>query len=96
MLDVMKYYKHLVESMEEKEEKIERRVPKGYVPVIVGVEDECSEKFLMQVEFLRDPRITGLLDMAAGEFGYRQQGVLRIPCDAEYFRQVVALVAKHR
>ncbi|KAH7679171.1 Small auxin-up RNA protein [Dioscorea alata] len=72
------------------------RARKGYVAVIVGVEDECSEKFLMQVEFLRDPRIAELLEMAAGEFGYRQQGILRIPCDAEYFRQVVAMVAKHR
>ncbi|KAH7679185.1 Small auxin-up RNA protein [Dioscorea alata] len=72
------------------------RARKGCIPVIVGEEDECSEKFLMQVELLSDPRIAALLEMAAGEFGYRQQGILRIPCHAEYFQQVVAMVAKHR
>ncbi|KAH7654451.1 Small auxin-up RNA protein [Dioscorea alata] len=66
------------------------RAPKGYVPVIVGaVGDGCNtERILVKVEELKDPRMVGLLQMAAQEFGYHQQGVLRIPCDPHCFRQL--------
>ncbi|KAJ0980780.1 hypothetical protein J5N97_009035 [Dioscorea zingiberensis] len=87
-------YERLVEKDDER--CSDGRAPKGCVPVLVGEEDECVERFLMQVKLLRDPRITALLEMTAGEFGYRQQGILRIPCDAEYFRQVLRMLAKAR
>jgi SAUR family protein len=41
---------------------------------------------------LREPCMEGLLEMAAQQFGYGQQGVLRIPCDARQFHQMMVSV----
>ncbi|PKA57021.1 Auxin-induced protein X10A [Apostasia shenzhenica] len=67
-------------------------VPKGYVPVLVGTStagEEEMKRFLLHVRLLKDPCIGALLEMAAEEFGFRQDGVLRIPCGVEHFRQTV-------
>ncbi|KAK1303550.1 hypothetical protein QJS10_CPB11g01542 [Acorus calamus] len=61
--------------------------PKGYVPVLVGVEN--TKRFLVRVERFRLPCMVALLDMAAREFGHRQGGILKIPCDTDYFERVV-------
>ncbi|URE30996.1 hypothetical protein MUK42_06512 [Musa troglodytarum] len=34
--------------------------------------------------------------MASQEFGYKQKGVLRIPCDAQQFRRVLEVIAEIR
>ncbi|KAK1303551.1 hypothetical protein QJS10_CPB11g01543 [Acorus calamus] len=65
-------------------------VPKGYVPVLVGVEN--MKRFLVRVERFRQPCMVALLDMAAREFGHRQGGILKIPCDTDYFERVVHAV----
>ncbi|KAK1685551.1 hypothetical protein QYE76_046399 [Lolium multiflorum] len=39
-----------------------------------------------------EPCMEGLLEMAAQQFGYGQQGVLRIPCDARQFHQMMVTV----
>ncbi|XP_073101264.1 auxin-responsive protein SAUR71-like [Elaeis guineensis] len=75
---------------------MENRVPKGYVPVLVGREDGVKERFLVRVSLLNDPCIGLLLDMAAREYGYRQEGILRIPCDVEQFRLVIDAISKPR
>lgn len=88
MLEVMKYYKQLVESTEE-DKKIERRAPKGYVPVIIRDSGEqMEERFLVHVDIFKEPQFVSLLEMAAREFGYNQPGVLRIPCSVEHFRSL--------
>ncbi|KAG6517934.1 hypothetical protein ZIOFF_021334 [Zingiber officinale] len=67
----------------------EERAPrKGHVPVLVGLGQELR-RFTVRVEELRHPSFVKLLDMAAREFEYRQEGVLRIPCDEKRFRQVM-------
>ena len=69
------------------------RTPKGYVPILVG-KDEMMERFLLHVKLFRDPCILVLLENAADEFGYKQEGILRIPCDVDHFRQVVGDISK--
>ncbi|CAL9758516.1 unnamed protein product, partial [Musa acuminata subsp. burmannicoides] len=62
----------------------------GYVPVLVGAaaaEEEGLQRFLVSVEAFKHACFVSLLEMAAGEFGYQQKGVLRIPCDPEHFRR---------
>lgn len=65
--------------------------PRGYVPVLVGdYEDEDdTERFFVHVNVLKDPSMIELLEMAAEEFGYKQEGVLRIPCKIEHFMRAV-------
>ena len=69
------------------------RTPKGYVPlVLVGDEGRGEERVLVRVAMLREPCIAALLEMAEQQFGYGQRGVLRIPCDARRFHQMMLSV----
>ena len=71
--------------------------PKGYVPVIVGGSgDRRVERFMVHVKVFKEPWMVQLLDKAAAELGYRQDGVLRIPCDVDKFREVINWGAKSR
>ena len=67
-------------------------IPKGYVPLLVG--SEAEERVLVRVRLLKDPCISSLLETAAQELGYGQQGILRLPCVAEHFRWIVNEVSK--
>lgn len=69
------------------------RTPKGYVPILVG-KGATMERFLLHVELFSDPGIIVLLEMAADELGYKQDGILRIPCDVDHFRQVLGAISK--
>ena len=66
-------------------------VPRGCVPLhVVGQGDEEGERFVVRVEVLRHPSVAALLDMAAQEFGYRQEGILRVPCAVHQFKQALS------
>ncbi|XP_037464104.1 auxin-responsive protein SAUR71-like [Triticum dicoccoides] len=68
--------------------------PRGCVPVlVVGDGDEECERFVVQVEALRHPSLAALLEMAAQEFGYKQEGILRVPCAVNQFRQALTTAA---
>jgi SAUR family protein len=67
----------------------EEKVPKGHVPMVAGITGDGGERVLVPVRLLSDPSIAELLDIAAQQYGYRQPGVLRVPCDAGHFRRVV-------
>ncbi|EHA8590759.1 putative Auxin-responsive protein SAUR41 [Cocos nucifera] len=69
-----------------------KRLPKGCVPVLVGLED--MERFVVHTKLFKHPCIRALLEVAAQEFGYEQKGILRIPCDVEHFRQVLEVISK--
>ncbi|XP_047074740.1 auxin-responsive protein SAUR71-like [Lolium rigidum] len=66
-------------------------VPRGCVPLlVVGDGDEESERFVVRVEALRHPSLAALLEMAAQEFGYKQEGILRVPCAVHQFKQALS------
>ncbi|XP_062178738.1 auxin-responsive protein SAUR71-like [Phragmites australis] len=71
-------------------------VPRGCVPVLVcgdGDGDGDGERFVVRVEALRHPSFAALLEKAAQEFGYKQEGILRVPCAVHHFRDVLAAVS---
>ncbi|OEL15431.1 hypothetical protein BAE44_0023550 [Dichanthelium oligosanthes] len=68
------------------------RVPRGYIPILIGQGEE-REKILVHMEHLKQPNFQ-LLDLAVQEFGYEQQGILRIPCTAEAFRSIIGATRK--
>jgi SAUR family protein len=72
------------------EHRGKKRVPKGYVPVLVGgdMAGEEEERFLVHIKLLEEPSMAALLEQAAEQFGY-QQGVLRVPCDVHYFQHII-------
>ncbi|EER93715.1 hypothetical protein BDA96_01G153500 [Sorghum bicolor] len=69
----------------------EKAVPRGHVPMLLagGANGEEGERVLVPVRLLSDPSVAELLEMAAQRYGYGQPGVLRVPCDAGHFRQVL-------
>ncbi|XP_044956064.1 auxin-responsive protein SAUR71-like [Hordeum vulgare subsp. vulgare] len=69
-------------------------VPRGCVPVlVVGIGNEECERFVVRVEALRHPLLAELLEMAAQEFGYKQEGILRVPCAVHQFRKALTTAA---
>ncbi|CAD6206088.1 unnamed protein product [Miscanthus lutarioriparius] len=69
-------------------------MPRGYVPMRLagdGGEEDEHETVLVPVALLREPRMVELLEMAERQYGYGQPGVLRIPCDARRFEQLMGL-----
>ncbi|KAF7088148.1 hypothetical protein CFC21_091289 [Triticum aestivum] len=68
-----------------------KKIPKGYLPLaLVGEEGDGDERVLVRIGALKEPCMAALLEMAAEQFGYGQPGVLRIPCDAQQFHQMVS------
>lgn len=59
-------------------------VGRGHIPVLVGEGNELK-KVLVHRKVLQHPYFSGLLELAAMEFGQDQKGVLSIPCDIEFF-----------
>ncbi|KAK1305036.1 hypothetical protein QJS10_CPB11g01550 [Acorus calamus] len=89
-------YERLLESDDRKKAK-DVEVPSGYVPVMVGSgREEEMERFVVHTKHFKHPCIVILLEMAAQEFGYEQQGILKIPCDVEHFRSVIAFGLKKK
>ncbi|KAL1221498.1 Auxin-responsive protein SAUR71 [Cardamine amara subsp. amara] len=69
-----------------KKEKPKSWVPEGHVPVYVGQE---MERFVVTAELLNHPVFVALLKRSAQEYGYEQQGVLRIPCHVLVFERIM-------
>ncbi|XP_075504121.1 auxin-responsive protein SAUR71-like [Primulina tabacum] len=65
-------------------------VPEGHLPVYVGDE---MERFVVSAEFLNHPIFVKLLNKSAQEYGYRQTGVLRIPCHVFLFKRVLEMLS---
>lgn len=73
------------------------KVPRGrYVPMRLVGDGEGFERVLVPLTMLRELRMAELLEMAEQRYGYGQQGVLRIPCDARRFEQMMSVACKAR
>ncbi|KAF3325592.1 auxin-induced protein 6B-like protein [Carex littledalei] len=61
-------------------------VPKGCFAVCVG---EQMKRYVVPTECLSHVSFVDLLREAEEEFGFEQEGVLRIPCDVSVFESVL-------
>lgn len=57
----------------------EEIIPRGYVPICVGVNNDETRRFIVHATALGDEDFSKLLGMSAEEYGFCNQGVLRIP-----------------
>ena len=73
-----------------------KKTPKGFVPIIVGDDGtkDVEERFLVHVKLLSKPCMVNFLELAARQFGYDQEGVLRVPCDANHFQKMLDSLEK--
>ncbi|MED6107273.1 hypothetical protein PIB30_012671 [Stylosanthes scabra] len=69
----------------------EMAVPKGCLAVSVGVGSEVK-RFVIPTEYLRHEAFDMLLRQAEEEFGFQQEGVLRIPCQLSLFHSILNLL----
>lgn len=65
----------------------QNQVPRGFMAVYVGPE---LRRFVIPMKFLSLPDFMAMMERSAEEFGYEQEGVLRIPCDEQDFERLIA------
>ncbi|KAH7515261.1 protein SMALL AUXIN UP-REGULATED RNA 51 [Ziziphus jujuba] len=68
-------------------------VPKGFLAVCVGKE---LKRFIIPTEYLGHQAFRILLQEAEEEFGFQQEGVLKIPCEVPVFEKILKVVEEKR
>ena len=68
-------------------------VPKGFLAVCVGKE---LKRFVIPTEYLGHQAFAILLREAEEEFGFQQEGVLKIPCEVSVFEKILKVVEEKR
>ena len=78
------------------------KVRKGHVPVIIvakqGHDDheQSTEKVWIPIKLMNHPRIVALLKDQADEFGFHQEGVLKIRYDLHLFKGMIESLSNHK
>ncbi|KAK7316688.1 hypothetical protein RJT34_00335 [Clitoria ternatea] len=80
------YYK-----IKEMEEASSHR--RGYVPVLVGKEEEDVEKIWVTIKAIQHLTIVELLEKSVDKYGY-QHGLLRIIHDVDNFKAILHNITK--
>lgn len=70
-----------------KRNKTVQIAPFGCFAVYIGPE---KQRFLVKTEFANHPLFKGLLEDAALEYGYKNDGPILLPCDVDLFYNVLA------
>lgn len=70
-------------------------VPKGYLAVYVGTDDEHHRRFIIPTCYLSDPLFKLLLEKVEEEFGFDLTGGLTIPCEVETFKYLLQCIESH-
>ncbi|TQE12519.1 hypothetical protein C1H46_001910 [Malus baccata] len=68
-------------------------VPKGFLAMCVGKE---LKRFIIPTEYLGHQAFRILLQEAEEEFGFQQEGVLKIPCEVSVFEKILKMVEEKR
>lgn len=67
-----------------------RSPPRGFLAVYVGPE---MRRFVIPASYLCQPAFRALMERAAEEFGFEQEGGLQIPCDEATFEELLRRAA---
>jgi SAUR family protein len=62
-------------------------IPKGYLAVMVG-QREVQQRFVIPIFYVNHPLFMQLWEKAEEEYGFKQKGLITIPCKIEEFRNV--------
>ncbi|XP_059642147.1 auxin-responsive protein SAUR32-like [Cornus florida] len=68
-------------------------VPKGFLAVCVGKE---LKRFIIPTDYLGHQAFGILLREAEEEFGFQQEGVLKIPCEVPFFEKILKMVEEKK
>lgn len=70
------------------------QVPKGYFPICVGISERDCTRFIVQTKVLGDADFLQLLRRSGEEYGFVNQGILRIPYEAKDFEELMLRITK--
>nr|XP_008380439.2 auxin-responsive protein SAUR21-like [Malus domestica] len=65
--------------------------PSGFLPVYIGWN---RTRFLIPTHYLNFPIFAALLRKSGEEFGFKANGGIVLPCDVEFFKEVLNLLRK--
>lgn len=68
-------------------------VPKGFLAVCVGEE---QKRFIIPTDYLGHQAFGILLREAEEEYGFQQEGILKIPCQVAVFEKILKVVEEKR
>lgn len=68
-------------------------VKKGYLAVWVGRDEDAMKKFVIPTDYLAHQAFSVLLRDAEEEFGFQQEGILKIPCDIPLFEEILKMMS---
>ncbi|KAJ4958468.1 hypothetical protein NE237_025579 [Protea cynaroides] len=68
-------------------------IPKGFLAVCVGKE---LKRYIIPTEYLGHRAFGILLREAEEEFGFQNEGVLRIPCEVSLFEKILKVVEQKK
>ncbi|XP_076955141.1 uncharacterized protein LOC143629877 [Bidens hawaiensis] len=71
-------------------------VKKGYLAVWVGRDEDAMKKFVIPTDYLAHQAFSVLLRDAEEEFGFQQEGILKIPCDVPLFERILSLLSDNK
>ncbi|KAK7392456.1 hypothetical protein VNO78_20895 [Psophocarpus tetragonolobus] len=57
--------------------------------VVLANKGEETKRFIVELHYLDDPAFLGLLERAREEYGFRQKGVLVIPCHPQELEKIL-------
>ncbi|KAI3521698.1 hypothetical protein L1887_11170 [Cichorium endivia] len=71
-------------------------VKKGYLAVWVGRDEDAMKKFVIPTDYLTHQAFSVLLRDAEEEFGFQQEGILKIPCDVPLFENILMMMTDNK
>ncbi|KAL4583987.1 hypothetical protein LXL04_008575 [Taraxacum kok-saghyz] len=71
-------------------------VRKGYLAVWVGRDEDAMKKFVIPTDYLTHQAFSLLLRDAEEEFGFQQEGILKIPCDIPLFENILKTMTENK
>ncbi|KAL5150050.1 Auxin-responsive protein SAUR72 [Glycine soja] len=63
--------------------------------VVLANKGEETKRFIVELHYLDDPAFLGLLERAREEYGFRQKGVLVIPCHPQELEKILEQPRDH-
>lgn len=80
---------HNISNWKKRKAQVTTIIKKGHFSVLALGVNAAPRKFSLALDFLSHPAFIKLLEEAEREFGYYQQGVIAIPCEASEIQRLL-------
>ncbi|KEH24027.1 putative small auxin-up RNA [Medicago truncatula] len=77
-----------IRDIDDEESETETTVPEGFFAVI-AMQGEETKRFVLELDYLRNPHFMKLLEQAKDEYGYQQKGAIALPCKPQELQKII-------